>query len=42
MLVKSRTKKGVFRREWLAELNFLKEYKSDKSKATCNSQFSVH
>ncbi|CAF1359389.1 unnamed protein product [Rotaria magnacalcarata] len=38
-------KKGVFRCEWLTEFNFLKEYKPDKSKATCiacNSQFSVH
>ena len=37
-------KKGVFRGEWLAKFNFLKAYKSDKSKATCmacNSQFSV-
>ena len=28
-------KKGVFRCEWLTEFNFLKEYKADKSKATC-------
>ena len=38
-------RKKVFRSEWLTEFNFLKEYKSDKSQATCmacNSQFGVH
>ena len=42
---KQEKRKGVFRSEWLTEFSFLKEYKPDKSQATCmacNSQFSVH
>jgi hypothetical protein len=42
---KQEKRKGVFKSEWLAEFKFLKEYKSDKSQATCmacNSQFNVH
>ncbi len=42
---KQEKKKGIFRSEWLQEFKFLKEYKPDKSQATCiacNNQFSVH
>jgi len=42
---KQERKKGIFKYEWLQEFKFLKEYKPDKSQATCmacNSQFSVH